>query len=99
MANLYRVHFGRTPGDVRTFFPSKDLVLVVLTDSMTPAEISLAEAGHHQHLREHRLATQQASAGAFVAVVETTTGRGVEAFTSAHDVTADVATEVFVLAP
>lgn len=99
MANLYRLHFGRTPRDVRTCFPADDLVLVVLEESMTPAERRSVELGGTQAVREARLATQQGSADQFRNIVAAAVGRDVVAFTSAHDVVADVATEVFVLAP
>ncbi len=97
MGRLYRELFERTPEKVATHLPTDDIVLVVLEGSMTPAERRLRQNGQTTLLREHRLAVQQASADRFCEIVEAATGRRVRAFTSAHDVEADVATETFVL--
>ncbi|CAB4955257.1 unannotated protein [freshwater metagenome] len=99
MAELYREQFGRTPGTTTTFFPSEDHVLVVLEDSMVPAERRAVQLGNARGVREARLAAQQACAEQFCGIVVAATGREVRAFTSAHDVQADVATEAFVLHP
>lgn len=97
MAVLYKTQFGRGPKSVRTHFAGADLVVTVLEGSMTPAERRLAEMGEHQRLREARLAFQYASEDEFRGIIERATGRRVRAFTSAHDVEADVAREGFVL--
>lgn len=96
MASLYRFHFERDPDGVRTLL-AEDVVVVVLRGSLTSAESRMVQQGHQEQVRENRLATQQASATQFRRIVEEATGRPVIAFTSAHDVDADVATEVFVL--
>ncbi len=66
---------------------------------MVPAERRAVQLGQARQIREARLATQQASADQFCNIVAATTGRRVRAFTSAHDVEADVATETFLLHP
>ena len=97
MGRLYQQIFERTPASVVTHLPADDVVLVVLEGSMTPAERRLRASGQATQLREHRLALQQAFADRFRGIVEAATGRRVRAFTSAHDVEADVATETFLL--
>lgn len=98
LALLYKSQLGRGPETVRTHFSGHDLVVTVLEKTMTPAERRLADLGEQQQLRENRLAFQYAAETEFRTIVERATGRRVRAFTSAHDVYADVAIEAFVLA-
>ncbi len=55
--------------------------------------------GEQQRLRDIRMLFQHTAESAFRGAVEEITGRRVIAFTSGFDTDADVASEVFLLAP
>jgi uncharacterized protein YbcI len=100
MVRLYKEQFGRGPTKARTHWAGPDTVVVVLEDTLTPAERNLVKMGEHQRLRDLRLFFQYATVEEFCAPVEQLTGRKVRAFHSSIDTEADgMAVEVFVLHP
>jgi uncharacterized protein YbcI len=100
MVRLYKDQFGRGPTKTRTMWAGADVLVVVLEDTLTPAERNLVELGEHQRLRDLRTIFQYASAREFCEPVERITGRKVRAFLSSIDTMADgLAMETFVLHP
>jgi uncharacterized protein YbcI len=100
MVRLFKEQFGRGPTRARTLWAADDVLCVLLEETLTPAERSLAEMGEHQRLRDLRTFFQYASVQQFCEPVETITGRKVRAFLSAIDTVVDgLAVETFVLHP
>jgi uncharacterized protein YbcI len=99
MVRLYKEQFGRGPTKTRTNFAGRDIVIVTLEDSLTPAERRLAEMGEHQRLRDTRLYFQHATEEQFKGVIEELLDRKVRAFISGIDTHQDVSSEIFYLAP
>jgi uncharacterized protein YbcI len=100
MVRLYKEQFGRGPTKTRTTWAGPDVLVVMLEDTLTPAERNLAELGEHQRLRDLRTFFQYASVREFCEPVEHLTGRKVRAFISGIDTGAEgLATEMFVLHP
>lgn len=54
---LFKEHFGRGPTKARTEWAGPDVLVVVLEDTLTPAERKLAEMGEHERLRETRMSS------------------------------------------
>src|SRR4051812_30550921 len=100
MVRLYKAQFGRGPTSSRTLFAGGDTVVVILEDTLTPAERNLIEMGEHQRLRDTRMFFQYASLKEFCEPVERITGRKVRAFMSAIDTGAGgIVSELFMLHP
>lgn len=95
LVRLYKEQFGRGPTRARANFAGRDVLLVTLEDSLTPAERNLAAMGEHQRLRDARLFFQYASEETFRETVERIVGRKTVAFVSGTDTVADVSAEVF----
>ena len=75
-------------------------IVVVLEDTLTPAERNMATMGEHQRLRDMRMVFQYATVREFCDPVERLTGRKVRAFVSAIDTEVDgLSIETFVLHP
>ena len=100
MVRLYKEQFGRGPTKTRTMWAGSDVLIVVLEETLTPAERNLAQLGEHQRLRDLRTFFQYASTREFCEPVERISGRKVRAFISGIDTWAQgLATETFVLHP
>jgi uncharacterized protein YbcI len=99
MVRLYKEQFGRGPMRARTFWAGKDMLAVVLEETLTPAERRMRKMGEHQRLRDQRTFFQYASVREFVEPIERLTGRRVKAFISGMDTEEDVAVENFLLHP
>jgi uncharacterized protein YbcI len=100
MVRLYKDQFGRGPTRARSYFAGPDAVVVILEDTLTPAERNLVKMGEHQRLRDTRMFFQYATVEEFCEPVERLTGRKVRAFLSAIDTVADgLCVETFVLHP
>src|SRR4051794_13206686 len=97
MVKLYKEQFGRGPTKARTDFAGPDIVVCTLEESLTPAEMRLAELGEHQRLRDTRMYFQHVSEKQFCAVIEEVLGRKVRAFVSGIDTKQDVSAEIFYL--
>jgi uncharacterized protein YbcI len=100
MVRVYKERFGRGPSRVRSFWCGDDVLTVVLENTLTPAERSLARMGEHARVRETRLVFQYASLTDFCAPIERITGRRVKAFVSGIDAIVDgLSIENFVFHP
>ncbi|HEY1480634.1 MAG TPA: Na-translocating system protein MpsC family protein [Gaiellales bacterium] len=99
MVALYKEQFGRGPTHARSHFAGPDTIICLLEETLTPVERTLVRIGEQQRLRDIRALFQYTAERAFRTAVEEVTGRRVIAFTSGFDASADVATEVFMLAP
>ena len=100
MVRLYKEQFGRGPTKARSNWAGTDTLVVVLEDTLTPAERNLVRMGEHQRLRDTRMYFQYATVRGFCEPVERLTGRKVRAFISGIDTEVDgLATELFVLHP
>jgi uncharacterized protein YbcI len=100
MVRLFKEQFGRGPTRARTDWAGPDTLVVVLEETLTPAERNMVDMGEHERLRETRLFFQYATVREFCEPVERITGRKVRAFLSGIDTEADgMASEIFVLHP
>ena len=95
---VYRQHTGRGPSRSRTHI-SDDLIAVVLEDTLTTAERTLATNGKTDVLLAGRRAFQDTMRQELVAGIETRTGRKVIAAFSDSSIEPDVTIESFLLAP
>jgi uncharacterized protein YbcI len=96
MVALFKEFVGRGPTDAKTYV-NDSLVVVLLGDTLTRAEKTLAEDDREALVREVRRGFQGAMRSAAIALVERETGCKVDAFMSDHSVYPDYAVEVFVL--
>jgi uncharacterized protein YbcI len=100
MVRVYKERFGRGPTKTRTHWVGPDVIAVLLEDTLTPVERSLAAMGEHQRLRDLRTFFQYATVPQFCEPIERLTGRKVRAFISGIDTAVDgVSTEMFFLHP
>ena len=100
MVRVYKERFGRGPTKTRTHWMGPDVVAVLLEDTLTPVEKSLAAMGEHQRLRDLRTFFQYATVPEFCEPIERLTGRKVRAFISGIDTEVEgVSTEMFFLHP
>ena len=100
MVRLYKDLFGRGPTQARASWCTDDVLVVVLEDTLTPAERNLVRLGEHARLRETRMFFQYASVREFCEPVERLTGRRVRSFVSGCDTRVDgLSVETFVLYP
>jgi uncharacterized protein YbcI len=98
VVRLMSEYTGRGPTKARTTI-SKDLITVVLEDTLTKGERSLLADGKDDLVLTTRFAFQQTMRTDLVATVQDITGRDVAAFMSANHIDPDMAVEVFVLSP
>jgi uncharacterized protein YbcI len=96
VVRLLSEYTGRGPTKARTHL-SKDLITVVLHDTLTKGERSLVREGDATVVLEARKAFQNAMKDDLVTAVEQHTGRRVVAFLSANSIDPDVAVETFLL--
>jgi uncharacterized protein YbcI len=87
---------GRGPTKAQAFF-RQNFVVVVMQDTMTTSERSLAAGGQDEAVLHLRKEIQQLMREQLVAEVERLTGCRVLAFMSDSHIDPDVAAEVFVL--
>jgi uncharacterized protein YbcI len=100
LVRVYKRQFGRGPTSTRTHFAGPDTIVVVLEDTLTPAERNLVALGEHQRLRDMRTFFQYAAVREFCEPIERLTGRKVRAFLSSIDTVADgLSVETFLLHP
>ena len=97
MVRLQAEYYGKGPTKAKTYIVD-DLVVVVLEETFTHAEKTLAERGEREAIQHIRRRFQQQMAESFTGVVEQVTGRRVRAFLSETDVEQDVSVELFLLA-
>ncbi len=89
---------GRGPTKARTTI-DRDLIVVLLQNSLTTGERYLADNDRTEQVLETRRAYQAAMRTDCVAAIEDLTNRTVIAFMSANHIDPDLAAEVFVLQP
>ena len=97
MVRLQAEYYGKGPTRAKTYLV-EDLVVVVLEESFTRAEKTLAERGEKEAIEHIRRRFQQQMADDFTSVVEQATGRKVRVFLSETDIDQDVSVETFLLA-
>jgi uncharacterized protein YbcI len=97
IVRLQAEYYGKGPTRAKTYIV-EDLVVVVLEESFTRAEKTLAERGERDAIEHIRRRFQQQMADAFTSVVEQATGRRVRAFLSETNIDQDVSVETFLLA-
>jgi uncharacterized protein YbcI len=97
IVRLQAEYYGKGPTRAKTYIVD-DLVVVVLEESFTRAEKTLAERGERDAIEHIRRRFQQQMADGFTSVVEQATGRKVRVFLSETDVDQDVSVELFLLA-
>jgi uncharacterized protein YbcI len=89
---------GRGATKSRAFIHD-DLVVLLLEDGATRAEVNLVAAGRPELVREQRDVLQRAMEAQLVAAIERLTGRKVRTFLSGSSTHGESAVEVFVLEP
>lgn len=100
MVRLYKEYFGRGPRKARAYWCNSEVIIVILEDTLAPAERNLVEMGEHQRLRDTRMFFQYATLREFCEPVERITGRKVRSFLSGIDTeVAGLSMETFVLHP
>ena len=97
IVRLQAEYYGKGPTRAKTYIV-EDLVVVVLEESFTRAEKTLAERGEKDAIEHIRRRFQQQMADGFTSVVEQATGRKVRVFLSETNVEQDVSVETFLLA-
>jgi uncharacterized protein YbcI len=97
IVRLQAEYYGKGPTRAKTYIVD-DLVVVVLEETFTRAEKTLAERGERDAIQHIRRRFQQQMAESFTNVVEEATGRKVRTFLSETDIDHDVSVETFLLA-
>lgn len=97
MVRLQAEYYGKGPTKARTYIV-EDLVVVVLEESFTRAEKTLADRGERDAIQHIRRRFQLQMADSFTSIVEQATGRKVRTFLSETDIDDDVSVETFLLA-
>ncbi|MGI9021171.1 MAG: DUF2294 domain-containing protein [Solirubrobacterales bacterium] len=96
MVALFKEYTGRGPTQARAYVEG-DAITVVLQDTMTTAEKTLAAENEEELVRQVRRVFQGKFREDAIEIAERLTGRRVKAFLSDHAIDPDVAVEVFVL--
>ncbi len=96
MVALMKDYFGRGPTKARTYMRD-NLIVVIMEDTMTKAELTLVRSGNIREVRDLRRLFQETIRNDAVELVQRLSGRQVAAFMSDHDTERDVAAEIFVL--
>ena len=97
IVRLQAEYYGKGPTRAKTYIV-EDLVVVVLEESFTRAEKTLAQRGERDAIEHIRRRFQQQMADEFTSVVEQATGRKVRVFLSETNIDHDVSVETFLLA-
>src|SRR3954462_5438523 len=97
IVRLHAEYYGKGPTRAKTYIV-EDLVVVVLEESFTRVEKTLAERGEREAIEHIRRRFQQQMADDFKSVVEQATGRKVRVFLSETNIEHDVSVETFLLA-
>ena len=97
IVRLQAEYYGKGPTKAKTYI-IEDVVVVVLEESFTRAEKTLAERGERDAIQHIRRRFQQQMADSFTSIVEQATGRRVRVFLSETDIEQDVSVETFLLA-
>ena len=95
---ITREYTGRGPTRARTYI-EEDFVTCLLEDTLSKAEVKVAEHSGDRAVLDHRRSMQNAMRRELEAMIEEVTGREVVAFLSDNHISPDYAIEVFVLEP
>jgi|SRR5512133_3329956 uncharacterized protein YbcI len=95
---LLRGYTGCGPAKANTII-SQDTVAIVLADTLTKGERRLLAMGEQEHVLHTRHHMQQLMRDDLVRLVETESGRHVEAFMGANHIDPDYGLEFFLLEP
>jgi uncharacterized protein YbcI len=98
VVRLMSEYTGRGPTKARAHL-STDLITVVLHDTLTKGERSLARGDRADLVLTMRFAFQQTMREDLIAGIQDITGRTVAAFMSSNHIDPDMAIETFVLVP
>lgn len=96
IVRLQAEYYGKGPTKAKTYI-TDDLVVVVLEETFTKAELTLIERGERESIQQIRRRFQQHMEDAFTGVVEQATGRKVRAFLSETNIDQDLSVETFLL--
>jgi len=96
VVHMHSRFVGRGPTKAQAFFHG-NVIVVVMRDTMTKSEVSLAADGREDAVLRMRYELQQAMKDDLVAEVESLTGCAVVAFMSANHIEPDLEAELFVL--
>jgi uncharacterized protein YbcI len=99
IVQTYKELIGRGPTKARVLFAGADVLVVMLEDTMTVQERTLAALGEQERLRAQRLFLTTAAEDQFRTIVEDALGRRTIARVSGFDIDRDVAAEIFTLEP
>jgi uncharacterized protein YbcI len=99
IVRTYKELIGRGPTKARVLFAGADVLVVVLEDTMTVQERTLASLGEEQRLREYRLFLTSIAEDQFRTIVEGALERRILARVSGFNIHRDVAMEIFTLEP
>jgi uncharacterized protein YbcI len=97
IVRLQAEYYGKGPTRAKTYIV-EDLVVVILEETFTRAEKTLADRGERDAIQHIRRRFQQQMAESFTSIVEQATGRKVRAFLSETHIDEDVSVETFLLA-
>src|SRR4051794_33889929 len=98
VVSLFAEYLGRGPTRARTVF-GRDVVTVILEETLTKAERRLVEEGEGKSVVETRHVFQRTMRGDLTTAVEEIIGRRVIAFLSDQTTDPDISAEIFVLEP
>src|SRR4051794_28949223 len=98
VVSLFAEYLGRGPTRARTAF-GRDVVTVILEETLTKAERRLVEEGEADNVIHTRRVFQRTMREDLTTAVERIVGRRVIAFLSDQTATPDVSAEIFVLEP
>lgn len=98
VVGVFSEYTGRGPTRARAYIHD-DIVTVVLRETLTKAERSLADHGRSEEVLRMRFAFQQTMREDLVRGVQDILDREVQAFLSANHLDPDLAVETFVLVP
>jgi uncharacterized protein YbcI len=99
MVRAYKEAIGRGPTKAGVHFARADTLIVVLENTMTQEERTLAALGEVERLRQNRQVLTTALEDRFRSIVERAVGRRTLAFVSGFDTRRDIAVEVFTFEP
>ena len=85
IVRLQAEYYGKGPTRAKTYIVD-DLVVVVLEETFTRAEKTLADRGERDAIQHIRRRFQQQMAESFTSIVEQATGRKVRTFLSETDI-------------
>jgi uncharacterized protein YbcI len=98
VVSLFAEYLGRGPTRARTSF-GRDVVTVILEETLTKAERRLVEEGESDAVINTRRIFQRTMREDLIAAVEQIMGRRVAGFLSDQSTDPDVSAEIFVLEP